>query len=77
MTVDAAALRCKFGNSWVGRIGDVLVYDSSASVNDLGQTGQALAERYGLTWDNSVLVPEPSALLLLGLGLTVVLRRRR
>ncbi|YCM44386.1 LamG-like jellyroll fold domain-containing protein [Verrucomicrobiaceae bacterium 227] len=66
------------GNSWKGLIGDILVYDDSPTDADLGQTGASLAQSYGLSWDHSALVPEPSAALLLGLGfLGTALRRRR
>jgi len=69
------------GNSWFGRIGDVLVYDATPSVNNLGDTGAALAGSYGLTWDPaSPLSPvfEPSTMLLAWAGLLGgILSRRR
>ena len=40
----------QIGNSVRGDIGDVLVYDHSATLDDLNVTGQALAEAYGATW---------------------------
>ncbi|TVS11212.1 MAG: hypothetical protein EA419_08730 [Wenzhouxiangella sp.] len=40
----------QIGNSVRGDIGDVLVYDHSASLDDLDETGLALAEAYGTTW---------------------------
>ena len=67
----------RIGNSWVGHIGDVLVYNNAPTNADLGRTGSTLAQEYGLTWDNTILVPEPSAALLLGLGLFGGILRRR
>ncbi|MCH8478036.1 MAG: hypothetical protein LAT56_08835, partial [Wenzhouxiangella sp.] len=46
----------QIGNSVRGDIGDVLVYDHSASLADLDETGQALAKAYGTTWQ-SILDP--------------------
>ncbi|MCH8478035.1 MAG: formylglycine-generating enzyme family protein [Wenzhouxiangella sp.] len=42
----------QIGNSVHGDFGDVLVYDHSASLADLDETGQALAEAYGTTWQS-------------------------
>ena len=47
----------RIGNSWKGRIGHVLVYDSSPTLKQLGQTGESLAESYGLSWNPGVLNP--------------------
>ncbi|YCM44387.1 lamin tail domain-containing protein [Verrucomicrobiaceae bacterium 227] len=57
---DLSGGQFRIGNSWVGRIGHVLVYDGSATVNDLGQTGAWLASAYGLAWDGRLLDPEAS-----------------
>ncbi|TVS10441.1 MAG: hypothetical protein EA419_10680 [Wenzhouxiangella sp.] len=40
----------QIGNSVRGDIADVLVYDHSATLEDLDVTGQALAEAYGTAW---------------------------
>jgi hypothetical protein len=45
-----AGTTCQIGNSVKGDIGDVLVYDATATLDDLNATGVALAEAYGEPW---------------------------
>lgn len=63
----------------IGKIGQVLVYDNSASLTDLDLTGASLGNLYGVAWTP---IPEPSTTaLFLGLaaigGLIVRRVRRR
>ncbi len=64
----------RIGNGVVGRIGDVLVYDNTATLADLDQTGSHLAAAYAVSWTP---VPEPSLSVLLSGGLMFVLTLRR
>ncbi len=53
--IDPATFR--IGNGVVGRMGDVLVYDNSTTLADLGRTGAFLAGKYGVEWDRDVMGP--------------------
>jgi len=66
----------QIGNSVRGDIGHVLVFDRTATVEDLGQAGIELARRYGTAWDGSILVPEPSTSTLVVLGALFLSRWR-
>jgi hypothetical protein len=67
----------ELGNGLVGDVGDILLYNNSAPVAGLNETGRTLATQYGLTWDSTGIVPEPAALGLLAPAGLLLARRRR
>ncbi|MCC5866192.1 MAG: SUMF1/EgtB/PvdO family nonheme iron enzyme [Wenzhouxiangella sp.] len=56
----------QIGNSVRGDIGDVLVYDHSANLADLDETGQTVATAYGTTWQSMDSPPLPTMVMIPG-----------
>jgi hypothetical protein len=59
---------------WDGMIAEVLVFDRALTEKQHNAVGWYLAQKYGL---ETAFIPEPSAAVLLGIGMAVMLMSRR